>query len=672
MINMRRMLLLCAAIALMANTAIGADSLPTLKPTQVPQNVKALWSNYDPKTEPLDVKVIHEWNRGGVTVQMLTYHIGTFKGKESRMGAYYAFPSGLKKDNQAKAPGILQMHGGGQRAMSEIVEAAAANGYASISINWGGKPMADQKTGDAGTDWGAVDPTQTGHNTHYNKLTPDEKTLDPFVSPRNNNWFLIVLAARRAITFLEQQPLVDGNRLGVTGHSMGGKLTVMTAGTDKRIKAAVPSCGGTAAAPQFIRDRPGSSVRPANDEPLYYKTIDDLAYIKRITCPILYTGPHNDFNGILDNLYANWQHMPSKRIHYSVSPHLNHRHINESYFAGLYFFDSHLLGKQSFPSQPNIAVKLKTNDGIAQVVVTPDGVNQVKKVDIYYSVSPNSLTRFWRTATSHRKKDGDTWHAKLPVNTTDQPLFVMANVSYPLTTKLVGPRWNRDAPKTFMVSTKGLSFEPQALKDAGVRATDTSQRTIEGNFDTQYENWQDWYVIQSKNPWHRQCFTRKIKDPKWRGPHGGQLAIDVLDTEGGEIVVRFNLNGWRTYGGVESGQYYASKQLAESDQWQTVEINLKDLKPLDSRSPKNLGSWQYMTEFGIVAAVRERIDGKDVVIAGGKWSDDRRIRNARWIGGVYPKTMIKPGKKISKEEYDRFFTQKLISLWGKKTATPKI
>jgi len=68
--------------------------------------------------------------------------------------------------------------------------------------------------------------------------------LDAVESPRNNGWFLATLGARRGLTFLERQPEVDGNKLGVYGHSMGGKLTVLTAGSDKRVKAAAPSCGG--------------------------------------------------------------------------------------------------------------------------------------------------------------------------------------------------------------------------------------------------------------------------------------------------------------------------------------------------------------------------------------------------------------------------------------------
>jgi len=112
---------------------------------------------------------------------------------------------------RGKIPGILHMHGGGQRAQREVVEAAAANGYASISINWSGKPMDDQKPGDAGTDWGALDATQTTHNSHYAALTPDAKT------------------------------------------------------------------------------------------------IDDLPDLRRITSPLLYVGPHNDFNGNYDHLNTNWK-----------------------------------------------------------------------------------------------------------------------------------------------------------------------------------------------------------------------------------------------------------------------------------------------------------------------------------------------------------------------------
>ena len=64
------------------------------------------------------------------------------------------------------------------------------------------------------------------------------------MSPRNSNWFLLAVAGRRAITFLEQQPQVDADRIGFAGFSMGGMITGL-ASLDPRIKAVAPFVGGT-------------------------------------------------------------------------------------------------------------------------------------------------------------------------------------------------------------------------------------------------------------------------------------------------------------------------------------------------------------------------------------------------------------------------------------------
>ena len=172
-------------------------------------------------------------------------------------------------------------------------------------------------------------------------------------------------------------------------------------------------------------------------------------------------------------------------------------------------------------------------------------------------------------------------------------------------------------------------FDPAELRQAGVKATDATSRTIVADFDT----WQDWYQLQRNNAEHRQAVTRKIKDPKWQGPDGARLAIDVLDAEGGELAVTFHVNGWNAYAGVKPGSYYATKPLATSVAWQTVEIHLEDLIPLDEDSPPAVRSWQHMTELGLVAKVRTRRDGKPVELAGMGWPEHRQLRNLRWLGG---------------------------------------
>ena len=193
-----------------------------------------------PRKDVLDTKVVQEWEQDGIVYRYVTYHIGNFKGKPARMAAFFGFPKG----EQEVARLCCKSHGGGQRAFLNEVEFYAKRGYACLSINWGGREMENAKDGDPNTDWGAVDPTQKNVPGYFN-LKPGDKYLDPFESPRNNNWYLLTLGARRGLTFLEQQPEVDADRLGVYGHSMGGNLTIYVAGTDNRVKAAAPSVGGS-------------------------------------------------------------------------------------------------------------------------------------------------------------------------------------------------------------------------------------------------------------------------------------------------------------------------------------------------------------------------------------------------------------------------------------------
>ena len=613
-----------------------ADSLPPLKDGKAPQSVKELWADYDSTKEPLEVKIVRQWKDGAATCQYLTYTIGTFKGKKATMAAFYAFPTKSKGDK--KTPALIQMHGGGQRAAIHSVKYGADNGYATLSINWGGREMENSQPGEPTTDWGAVDATQKGHNSHYGSLTPDKLTIDTVESPRNSNWFLILIAAKRGITFLQKQPQVDPERIGAFGHSMGGKLTVMLAGCDKRIKAAVPSCGGSGSAPDHIRNRPNAGVRRRQSE-LYHKTIDDALYLKEITAPILYVGPHNDFNGILDNMYANWRSIKSKTVNYTITPHMNHRAISEHYFAGMLFFAQHLKDAFEFPKTPKIAASLKTQDSIPSVTIKPDQLKNVAKVDIYYSVDPHILTRFWRSAPAKRK--GDAWEAKCPVSDTNRPLYVMANVYYKLDHPLVGYPWMRQIPKTFGISSEMISYTPKLLQAAKIKATPARSRTIEKDFS----DYHDWYRLSWNNPHWWSAYTRKIKDPAYAAPQGARLALNVKTAHDAVLFFELQDNNWNAFPGQKKGQYFARIDIKGSDKWQAVSASIADFKPLDNRTPHPLKSWRYITELGIRGRIAVTSGGKRIELPTGKpidWKTPRNFRNLRWTGGEYRRSANTP------------------------------
>ena len=100
----------------------------------VPQTVIDLWSDFDPRKDPLEVEVIREWKEDGAVFRHVRYFISTFKGKPARMAAVYGFPEGAKE----KLPAVMHIHGGGQRGSVSEVKLLVARGYAALSVNWGG------------------------------------------------------------------------------------------------------------------------------------------------------------------------------------------------------------------------------------------------------------------------------------------------------------------------------------------------------------------------------------------------------------------------------------------------------------------------------------------------------------------------------------------------------
>ena len=231
-----------AFLSLMAGIAVGADTFVPYTADTVPNNVVALWKVVDARKDALETEIVKEWSEDGVVCRYVIFKVGTFKGADSRIAAFYTFPEGARK-----AAAIVWAHGGGQRAELEHGKYFARHGYAMVDINWGGREIVEGI--EKNTDWGAIDPSQgprfypgAKRKSTKQDFLPDEHTIDSVVSPRNGNWFMLAYAGRRAITFLEQQPEVDPNRIGFTGYSMGGNITSYVS-IDPRLKAVVPMVG---------------------------------------------------------------------------------------------------------------------------------------------------------------------------------------------------------------------------------------------------------------------------------------------------------------------------------------------------------------------------------------------------------------------------------------------
>ncbi len=600
----------------------------------VPRTLDELWAGYaqlDRET-PLEAEVLKEWEKDGIVCRVVRYQVGVFKGAPSRVAGLYAFPKGA-----TKLPAILHLHGGGQSANLDSVVTYAKRGYASLSLNWGGNKMGigGETWSGPQTDWGKLDathPPQRNKANHFaGPLTPDEFTLDAVESPRNSNWFIVLTAARRAITFLEKQPEVDASRIGAHGHSMGGKLTTNLAGIDKRIKAAVPSCGG--AGQVLESDTAVVGAMRTSPSPMELACVSDNAYIPRITCPVLWLSPTNDFNANIDNMAWNWQNVPDERLRFSIAPHLNHRHTSEHTLTDYLWFEEHLKGAAfKMPSTPKIALNLKSADGIPRVSVTPDNSQRVQRVDIYYSLDPHALTRFWRDARA--VKSDSQWQSECPVMSLDQPLFVFANVAYetPPNYRVIPLMPGDGNSETFAISSRVLAVGPSQLQAAKVKPTDKPERLV----DDGSRGWHDWYRLSWGHASLWTAATRKLKDAKWRGPDGATLHFEVQCKSDNQLVLTFNCNAWGAFAaGKPAVDYTALKPLKGSPDWQEVSVKISDLAATDPKITTPLANWQTVTEFSISPKGEIVKDGQKVSISGKPWKGQPAIRNLRWEGGVY-------------------------------------
>jgi hypothetical protein len=609
------------------NTARGAETLPPLGEAEVPRTFEEMWGEFDPRAEPLDVEVLHQWEEEGVAMQVLRYRVGIFKGRTAMMAAIYGHPVEAED-----LPGLVQIHGGGQYADHRAVLANAKRGYATIAISWAGRISApdyrvtpkevklfwEGKVDDPAyrltTDWGALDayhaPSRYGRDAFGNLPAPADWVLDPAPSPRNSSWFLCTMAARRALTFLEQQPEVNSDLLGVYGHSMGGKLTVLTAGADHRVRAAAPSCGG-------ISDR-------YNRDPLHRESVGDAPSLQSIACPTIFLSPANDFHGHINDLIAATAELGDNPWRVTCSPHMAHKDLPEHEVATLLWFDEHLRGVFTWPATPVTAVHLDGGDRVPVLSVAPDASRPILAVDVYYTqqgieggdagLRENRINRFWHHA-AVEEKDG-TWAAELPLSATDKSLWVYANVLYALDDPVSGAGYYHASftADSFVVSSLLRIISPAQLQAAGQRATLQPELVIE----TFEKDWEKEWFTETPGDWTRK--THKVYHPLWSAPEGARLVLEVRAGQANKLVV-----------GID--QRAVEVDLVGGSEWQQVILTPADFT--DAAGAEMIG-WEGIKELRLGA--RESLKGKDnsgeeiTRALGASWQGGPpEFRNLRWL-----------------------------------------
>ncbi|NNE92192.1 MAG: hypothetical protein HKN23_11140, partial [Verrucomicrobiales bacterium] len=291
--------------------------------------------------------------------------------------------------------------------------------------------------------------------------------------------------------------------------------------------------------------------------------------------------------------------------------------------ASQLWFDQYLKGEFEFPKTPQLEVNLKTDSGTPQAWLGVDRAATALGVEFYYTQHgqvdgekhdmDNTKHRFWHYAAA-KKHDGN-WIADLPVASVDKPLWVFANVIYPLEKPVgyAGYYYRIGESKEFTLSSLMSMHSAEDLKAAGVKAAFKPSLTIE-SFKGEWEK--EWFSYRPEE-WGMQ--TNKLYSEIWSAPEGASLALDVKSAEANKLVITID-------------EFGVEVDLTGGSDWQTIVLLPENF---ENAIGEKLESWDGVRNLSLTAekTLRTRVGKENKQKKfGAAWKGDAPVfRELRWV-----------------------------------------
>lgn len=263
-------------------------------------------------------------------VRALYFESVPWKGKPTRVFAYYGAPAGKK------LPAIVLIHGGGGTAFAEWVRMWNRRGYAAIAMDTCGN-VPDKAP--ESTPWS---PSKKQHELGG---PPGWGGFDQIDQPVTDQWsYHAVAAAILAHSLIRSFPEVDPKRIGVTGISWGGYLTDIVSGIDPRFRFAAPvyGCGFLGEDSAWLNDfEKMGQERAARWLSLW----DPSAYLHGSKMPMLWVTGTNDFAYPFPSLQKSYR-LPRGVRTLSIRVRMRHSHSDGAAPEEIPAFADTILRKQ--------------------------------------------------------------------------------------------------------------------------------------------------------------------------------------------------------------------------------------------------------------------------------------------------------------------------------------
>jgi cephalosporin-C deacetylase-like acetyl esterase len=263
-------------------------------------------------------------------VKALYYESVPWRGKPTRVFAYYGAPAGKK------LPAMVLIHGGGGTAFAEWVRMWNARGYAAIAMDTGG--MTPERA--------AADKLWNPARAHHEGGGPAGwGGFNAVDEPKEDQWtYHAVAAAVRGHSLLRSMPEVDPERIGVTGISWGGYLTNIVAGIDGRFRFAAPvyGCGYLGEDSAWLKNFAEMGPERAAK---WLGWWDPSAHLAGAKMPMLWVTGTNDFAYPLPSLQKSYR-LPAGPRTLAVRVRMKHGHPDGAKPEEIFAFAGAMLRKE--------------------------------------------------------------------------------------------------------------------------------------------------------------------------------------------------------------------------------------------------------------------------------------------------------------------------------------
>ena len=329
-------------------------------------------------------------------VQSIFFEGLNYKGKPTKVYAYYGVPQGIQPTGGW--PAVVLVHGGGGTAFPQYVKFWNDQGYAAISMDLEGHlPEPGKKSIERYSyEWSG--PSRQGMWKDIDK--PLEEQYFYHTIPQ------VVLAHSLIRSF----PEVNAEKTGVLGVSWGGIITCLVSGMDDRFKFAVPvyGCGFLVGSDGNF----GKELGKLSNEQLnkFLKLWEPSLWLVNAKLPMLWLNGTNDRHFPMDA----WQKsIRSARGHCLQRAEIEMPHGSKWAFMNkeIVSFANSIL--KNHKPLPNIG-KVKRTGQIVKVKVT--GTTPIAKAELCYTLDTGNRTeRLWATIPARLKNRTVT--VSLPIKT---------------------------------------------------------------------------------------------------------------------------------------------------------------------------------------------------------------------------------------------------------------